>query len=112
MRPVRFVALSEDGHALVLADEVGRLLALPLDDRVSTVLHPDGSGGPGGLTAASSDEPYPALSPSTSRPGSAPGSRPTTWPASPGCRWTGCCATPDRSFRSGRCSPSTPGVPG
>ncbi len=35
MRPVRFVALSEDGQALVLADEVGRLLALPLDDRVS-----------------------------------------------------------------------------
>ena len=36
MRPVRFVALSEDGQALVLADEVGRLLALPIDDRVST----------------------------------------------------------------------------
>jgi hypothetical protein len=35
MRPVRFVALSEDGQALVLADEVGRLLALPIDDRVS-----------------------------------------------------------------------------
>ena len=33
MRPVRFVALSEDGQALVLADEVGRLLALPIDDR-------------------------------------------------------------------------------
>src|SRR5438132_679492 len=27
MRPVRFVALSEDGQAFVLADEVGRLLA-------------------------------------------------------------------------------------
>ena len=36
MRPVRFVALSEDGQALVLADEVGRLLTLPIDDRVST----------------------------------------------------------------------------
>ena len=36
MRPVRFVALSEDGQALVLADEVGRLLALPIDDRVAT----------------------------------------------------------------------------
>ena len=36
MRPVRFVALSEDGQALVLADEVGRLLALPIDERVST----------------------------------------------------------------------------
>ncbi|MEV8504255.1 septation protein SepH [Actinoplanes sp. NPDC051475] len=42
MRPVRFVALSEDGQALVLADEVGRLLALPIDDRVSTVLHHEG----------------------------------------------------------------------
>ncbi|GAA2694302.1 MULTISPECIES: septation protein SepH [Actinoplanes] len=38
MRPVRFVAISEDGQALVLADEVGRLLALPLDDRVAGVL--------------------------------------------------------------------------
>ena len=36
MRPVRFVALSEDGQALVLADEVGRLLALPIDDRISS----------------------------------------------------------------------------
>jgi hypothetical protein len=36
MRPVRFVALSEDGQAFVLADEVGRLLALPIDDRVAT----------------------------------------------------------------------------
>ncbi|HEV8566095.1 MAG TPA: septation protein SepH [Actinoplanes sp.] len=41
MRPVRFVALSEDGQALVLADEVGRLLALPLDDRISGALHTD-----------------------------------------------------------------------
>src|ERR1051325_7777084 len=41
MRPVRFVALSEDGQALVLADEVGRLLALPIDDRISTALHAD-----------------------------------------------------------------------
>src|SRR5262245_43634964 len=39
MRPVRFVALSEDGAALVLADEVGRLLALPIDDRISGALH-------------------------------------------------------------------------
>jgi hypothetical protein len=44
MRPVRFVALSEDGQAMVLADEVGRLLALPIDDRVNTALHTDGSG--------------------------------------------------------------------
>src|SRR6185437_5275768 len=42
MRPVRFVALSEDGQALVLADEVGRLLALPLDDRVNGALHNEG----------------------------------------------------------------------
>ena len=39
MRPVRFVALSEDGQALVLADEVGRLLALPIDERIAAVLH-------------------------------------------------------------------------
>ena len=42
MRPVRFVALSEDGHALVLADELGRLLALPLDERVSAAVEIDG----------------------------------------------------------------------
>lgn len=41
MRPVRFVALSEDGHALVLADEVGRLLALPIDERVSAAAAAD-----------------------------------------------------------------------
>lgn len=58
MRPVRFVALSEDGHALVLADEVGRLLALPLDDRVSTALRPDR--GPGPITAG---EDPPSLAP-------------------------------------------------
>ncbi|GII24970.1 septation protein SepH [Planosporangium mesophilum] len=38
MRPVRFVALSEDGHALVLTDEVGRLLALPVDERITSAL--------------------------------------------------------------------------
>jgi len=42
MRPVRFVALSEDGQAFVLADEVGRLLALPIDERVSSALRPSG----------------------------------------------------------------------
>lgn len=47
MRPVRFVALSEDGQAFVLADEVGRLLALPLDERVTGALKP----GHGGATA-------------------------------------------------------------
>src|SRR5207245_8453010 len=44
MRPVRFVALSEDGHAFVLADEVGRLLALPIDERVSAALRSDRAG--------------------------------------------------------------------
>jgi len=52
MRPVRFVALSEDGQALVLADEVGRLLALPIDDRISGALHTDGSPHPIGTAVA------------------------------------------------------------
>src|SRR4051812_22420102 len=53
MRPVRFVALSEDGQALVLADEVGRLLALPIDDRVNSVLHhQDGHGSTAGTAMA------------------------------------------------------------
>ncbi|HLT09637.1 MAG TPA: septation protein SepH [Micromonosporaceae bacterium] len=43
MRPVRFVALSEDGQALVLADEVGRLLSLPIDERISSVMRVDRS---------------------------------------------------------------------
>jgi hypothetical protein len=51
MRPVRFVALSEDGQALVLADEVGRLLALPLDDRISGALHNEGGAASAGGTA-------------------------------------------------------------
>jgi Protein of unknown function (DUF3071) len=45
MRPVRFVALSEDGHALVLADEVGRLLALPVDERVTAAMRIERRGG-------------------------------------------------------------------
>src|SRR3954452_25448631 len=65
MRPVRFVALSEDGHALVLVDEVGRLLALPVDDRVSSAMRvarrPGGQLSPGvvhhDVTAASSLSP-------------------------------------------------------
>lgn len=62
MRPVRFVALSEDGHALVLADEVGRLLALPIDERVNTALRPDhGTGTP--TTPPAAGEPRPSLSP-------------------------------------------------
>jgi hypothetical protein len=38
MRQVRFVALSEDGQAMVLADEVGHLLSLPIDERISALL--------------------------------------------------------------------------
>jgi hypothetical protein len=52
MRPVRFVALSEDGQALVLADEVGRLLALPLDDRISGALTHEGHPAPAGSAVA------------------------------------------------------------
>jgi hypothetical protein len=63
MRPVRFVALSEDGQALVLADEVGRLLALPLDERISTALHPEPGAGPVTFAVASGSEPAPSLSP-------------------------------------------------
>jgi hypothetical protein len=44
MRPVRFVALSEDGHAFVLADEVGRLLALPVDERITSAMSADRAG--------------------------------------------------------------------
>src|SRR5687768_13274307 len=60
MRPVRFVALSEDGHAFVLADEVGRLLALPIDDRVSTALRVERAG-PGVMPSTA--EPTSSLSP-------------------------------------------------
>jgi DUF3071 family protein len=52
MRPVRFVALSEDGQALVLADEVGRLLALPLDDRINGALHHEGHPASAGAAVA------------------------------------------------------------
>ena len=61
MRPVRFVALSEDGHAFVLADEVGRLLALPIDERVNAALRPDRPGATMAATAvvtAPDTEPY------------------------------------------------------
>src|SRR5262245_38095446 len=63
MRPVRFVALSEDGQALVLADEVGRLLALPIDDRVGTALRAERGSTTATLTVATGDDPAPALSP-------------------------------------------------
>ncbi len=52
VRPVRFVALSEDGQALVLADEVGRLLTLPIDERVTTALDPAKAPAPGSVTIA------------------------------------------------------------
>jgi DUF3071 family protein len=60
MRPVRFVAVSEDGQALVLADEVGRLLALPIDERVNTVLSTER--GPGHPSVGAPTEPS-SLSP-------------------------------------------------
>ncbi|GLY05933.1 MULTISPECIES: septation protein SepH [Actinoplanes] len=62
MRPVRFVALSEDGQALVLADEVGRLLALPIDDRISGALH-EGPAPAGTALAVIAPDHAPALSP-------------------------------------------------
>ncbi|MBX7269403.1 DUF3071 domain-containing protein [Micromonospora sp. Llam7] len=62
MRPVRFVALSEDGQALVLADEVGRLLALPIDERVAGVLDAE-PGAPALAVAPTTADPVPSLSP-------------------------------------------------
>lgn len=41
MRPLRFVALSEDGQALILTDEVGRMLFLSLDESVITAVRHD-----------------------------------------------------------------------
>jgi hypothetical protein len=58
MRPVRFVALSEDGHAFVLADEVGRLLALPVDDRIMSAMSADRA-----ATKATEPDPNSVLSP-------------------------------------------------
>ncbi|MBU2667616.1 DUF3071 domain-containing protein [Actinoplanes bogorensis] len=64
MRPVRFVALSEDGQAMVLADEVGRLLALPIDDRVSGAIGQDGHPvSPGTAVAVMAPDATPSLSP-------------------------------------------------
>ncbi|SCL24978.1 Protein of unknown function [Micromonospora nigra] len=62
MRPVRFVALSEDGQALVLADEVGRLLALPIDERITGALHAE-PGAPALVVAPTASDPIPSLSP-------------------------------------------------
>ncbi|GLZ80651.1 DNA-binding protein [Actinorhabdospora filicis] len=58
MRPVRFVALSEDGQALVLADEVGRLLTLPLDERIAVAVRHERESGKDG---EESTTPAPAL---------------------------------------------------
>jgi hypothetical protein len=64
MRPVRFVALSEDGQALVLADEVGRLLTLPIDDRISgAVAHEPHVGVPGSAVSVAIPEAMATLSP-------------------------------------------------
>jgi hypothetical protein len=63
MRPVRFVALSEDGHAFVLADEVGRLLALPIDERVQSAIRPGGQPGGGQAHAIAADHETVSLSP-------------------------------------------------
>ncbi len=62
MRPVRFVALSEDGQALVLADEVGRLLALPIDERIATALHSEPGAAPLAVAPTAPDV-VPSLSP-------------------------------------------------
>jgi hypothetical protein len=62
MRPVRFVALSEDGQAAVLADEVGRLLALPIDDRVTTALRAE-KGSPAAAALTVANNPAGTLSP-------------------------------------------------
>ncbi|GAA0794033.1 septation protein SepH [Spirilliplanes yamanashiensis] len=63
MRPVRFVALSEDGQALVLADEVGRLLALPIDERVSGAMGGDHAGAPASSPTSHAHDMVPSLSP-------------------------------------------------
>ncbi|RRR96088.1 septation protein SepH [Glycomyces terrestris] len=69
MRPVRFVALSEDGHALVLADELGRLLALPLDERVAAVVDvPEAGNALRAKTDAPAAKPAPASRPVPQRP--------------------------------------------
>jgi hypothetical protein len=62
VRPVRFVALSEDGQAAVLADEVGRLLTLPIDDRVAYALKRD-RGAEATAALAVAADPDNALSP-------------------------------------------------
>jgi hypothetical protein len=59
MRPVRFVALAEDGQALVLRDEAGRILTLALDETVTAAIRRETAGTQGQLSI----EMEPALSP-------------------------------------------------
>ncbi|WP_205752305.1 septation protein SepH [Cryptosporangium phraense] len=50
MRPLRFVALSADGQAMILTDEVGRMLSLAIDDQVIAAVQRERSGTPGQLS--------------------------------------------------------------
>ena len=50
MRPVRFVALSADGQALILTDEIGRMLSLAIDEHVVAAVQRE-SGSPQGQLA-------------------------------------------------------------
>ncbi|HEY0485923.1 MAG TPA: septation protein SepH [Mycobacteriales bacterium] len=59
MRPVRFVALAEDGQALVLRDEAGRILTLALDETVTAAIRRETAGTQGQLSI----DMEPALSP-------------------------------------------------
>ncbi|HEV7823641.1 MAG TPA: septation protein SepH [Mycobacteriales bacterium] len=59
MRPVRFVALAEDGQALVLRDEAGRILTLALDETVTAAIRRETASTQGQL----SNDMEPALSP-------------------------------------------------
>ncbi|WP_344166507.1 septation protein SepH [Pilimelia columellifera] len=63
MRPVRFVALAEDGQGLVLTDEVGRLLALPIDDRLTVALRNDRAAGDKPAPVATVVDPSRSLAP-------------------------------------------------
>jgi hypothetical protein len=44
VRPLRFVALSEDGQALILTDEVGRMLSLAIDEVVIAAVRREQTG--------------------------------------------------------------------
>ena len=114
MRPVRFVALSEDGQAWCSPTRSAACWRCPSTSGSPPLCTPSRARSPTTLTVAA----CPATirrrrcPRATSRPASAPASPPRTSPASPACRSTGCCATPARCCRSGRCSPSTPAAPG